>query len=102
MSRFRHQFSRRVGSSQMTRPELIAQLRQAGRVELQDEGASTLVRLRRGGFLIEICIPDDVYEWFVDVKDERTGTTVLQDWMDHYATEGESNDDLESEMCTEV
>lgn len=79
----------------------IDRLRDALRLEVVEDANRWVIYIRKpAGLLIEVTIPRDVLEWFVSASDE-TGT-VWSEWADHYATNGETLEELMAEMATSI
>lgn len=51
---------------------------------------------------ITVTIPRDVLEWFIDVQCPVTGKELTSDWADHYATDGETDEELRDERREEI
>jgi hypothetical protein len=54
------------------------------------------------GCEIEITIPRDVLEWFVDVRERKTGVVLWRDWNEHYSNDKETKSELRVQMRTAI
>jgi hypothetical protein len=52
--------------------------------------------------VLEVLVPDRVFEWFVTVRSADSGAELFSDWVDHYPVAGETNVELESDMAASV
>ena len=51
---------------------------------------------------IRFTIPENCLEWFVAVHGRVDGKEMFSDWCDHYAVEGESEEQLRRERASEI
>lgn len=66
----------------------------------RQSGASVITIEKSNGLELVVTVADSVLEWFVSANDG--GQEVWSDWVDYYACEGETRQDLESSMATDV
>jgi len=60
--------------------------------------ATQLTLCAKPSGLVEVLVCDNILEWFITLKDERTGDELFSERCEHYATEGESRAELEVQM----
>ncbi|WP_426116476.1 hypothetical protein [Massilia sp. PWRC2] len=80
---------------------LLACLRDAHGVELVEQPHAGLLCIRKPNrLLIEVTVPYEVLEWFVDAKDDCG--TFWSEWADYYRVHGEKKQQLVTEMTCDV
>jgi hypothetical protein len=80
---------------------LIARLRDAYGVELVGQLHAGVLCVRKpNGLLIEVTVPYEALEWFVDAKDDCG--TIWSEWADYYPVHTEKRQQLVIEMMCDV
>jgi len=65
----------------MTTDDVIEFARGLGHL-VSRQGHAHLIRLDAAPYVVEVVVPDSVFEWFVTVRDPA-GTEVFSDWCEH-------------------
>lgn len=78
----------------------LAFLRTDSRLALADSGSAWTVRILKSEYSIDVVIPHDVLERSVTVS--VNGSEVWSDWIDYYATAGETRGELRQDMERDV
>lgn len=68
----------------------------------RESGAISISVVKHDGTKILFTIPENCLEWFVAVHGRDDGKEIFSDWCDHYAVEGESEEQLRSERALEI
>lgn len=80
---------------------LLARLRDDHGIELFEQPHAGVLRIRKpNGLSLEVTVPYEVLEWFVDAKDDAG--TIWSDWVDYYPINGEKKQLLVAEMMCDV
>lgn len=80
---------------------LLSRLCHALGVELVEQQQAGMLCIRKpNGHLFKITVPYDVLEWFVDAHDDSGA--VWSDWADYYPINGETREQLSTEMAADV
>ncbi len=87
----------------MNDPELTKVLQgyaKTGRIRLTRQGEATVAEVKvPPAWIIEICIPEGIFEWFVSIRAEGDDRAILEDWCDHWEpTEEQSIIDRRDEI----
>jgi hypothetical protein len=80
---------------------LLERLSDVKGVELIEQGAASVLVVRKSdGLWFNLTVPHAVLEWFVDAYDDSG--VIWSDWADYYPVEGESREQLASEMVRDL
>jgi hypothetical protein len=84
--------------------EHVARYAVARGLEISRSGEdATLYTLRaRPHWTVEVTMSDTVLEWFISMKDSRTGKEMHADHCEHYKSRDESEAELQQEMSSAV
>lgn len=102
-----------VGGRAGGEPPRVAPLRSLSMILDQHEGrehvsvsrgtvVTEVTASRLDSLIITFTIPEGIFEWFVAVVDRDLGEEILSDWCDHFATDGETDEQVHRQRAEEI